>query len=171
MPAGRTTGALAQSDAHVVLNALEMGFVGNRANLGRDRTWVTKFKGSYGGLQAADKGVMQFFLHQQSGACDAALTIGDKNARYDAAKSLLNIGIGKHDLCRFASKLQGDALEQLASPCGDPSSHRTRAGEADARDQRVADQRVAYFGPEAGDHIQYAGGHPDRFEAAHQGQG
>ena len=84
---------------------------------------------------------------------------------------MVDVGIGEHHLGRLAAQFQRDPFQQLTGPRGYPAAHRARAGKADARHQRVADQRVAHLVTQAGHHIQDTSGQADGLKAAHQRQG
>ena len=69
---------------------------------------------------------------------------------------LLEVGVGEHDRGRLAAELERHALDRPGGLPHDLDADRRRAGEADLRDERMLDQRVADDAARPGNDVQDA---------------
>ncbi len=80
-----------------------------------------------------------------------------KRAERGAVHRDLEIGVVEDDERIDAAQLQVGALELAAGALGDARAHRGGAGEGDAGQLRIVDQRLADLRAGAGDHVDHAG--------------
>ena len=101
-----------------------------------------------------DRGLDQ---HARAGQAHLARVV---ELRGDARRGVVEIGVGEHDERRLAAELEADRRDvRRRGRAPTSAAGRGRAGEADAIDAGVLDQRLARFGAEALHDVEHAGRH------------
>ena len=109
------------------------------------------------GVQALDQRVGDGLLDQELGGGGADLAGIAEGAVGQVLDQPVEVGVGEDQDGVLAAELQHDRDRALGRHRHDRAAGRDRAGEGDAADQRVADQRRARLLAEAGDDVEHAG--------------
>ncbi len=157
LPARPQLGAFRLARLHVAQHALHLFFRDDRAQPGVLIEGIAR-RHLLGPLdQLLDERVVDARLDEQPRARGAHFPLPIEDSGGHASGRGLQIGVGEHDVGRFAAQLQGDGLERRRRLAHDRRAHLGRAGERDLVHVGVADQRAAGAGSEARHHVEDAG--------------